>query len=166
MITDVDQQRQAMQTKEWISVILMVTLAPVSAVTTLVCWNPGCWGGTVNPLAILAMSAFALFTVPLWPTYIPAIILTPFLMRRVSRTATFAKMPVILLLTISTFIGATAGICILGYVVLTSLRDSTELALNWSAAGAVSGALTFSVICAVYRRYNTVQNGRHPAAGD
>ena len=129
----------------------MLTIAPVAAVTTLVCWSPERWGGSLNPLHILVMAFFGLFTVFLWPTYIPAIVLTPHLMRRIAAREAFTRAPLPLLIATSMLIGAGAGICIFAFVIFMSLADSSELALSWMTAGAVSGALTLSVICLIYR---------------
>ena len=95
----------------------MTTVAPVVAVTTLVCWNPGRWGGSINPLAILCMSFFGIFTTPLWPTYIPAIALTPFIMRRVAAKKAFRGLPLWALMGISFVIGAFAGTGVISIVV-------------------------------------------------
>jgi hypothetical protein len=134
-----------------LSVAAMLTIAPVLAVTTLICWDPARWGGSVDPLNILMMSLFGLITVALWPTYIPAIILTPLLMRQAATHRAFMSLPIPLLLGLSSLTGAAAGMCVLGWPILLSLTFSFELALNWAVAGAVSGATTATLICLLYR---------------
>jgi len=134
-----------------LSVAVMVTVAPVVAVTTLVCCNPDRWGGSVNPLNIAVMSFFGLLTVPLWPTYIPAIVFTPLLMRWVAGRRDFTTLPIPLVLVLSTLIGAVAGVCVLSYVVLLSLKGSSTMVLGWLTAGSISGGFTLSVICLIYR---------------
>ena len=129
----------------------MLTIAPVVAATTLVCGHPDRWGGSMSPLNIVVIAFFGLFTVPLWPTYIPAIMVTPLLMKWVAAHPAFRTFPLPLLFALSLLIGAMAGVCVLAFVIVLSASDSTELALDWAAAGAVSGALTLSVICLIYR---------------
>jgi hypothetical protein len=134
-----------------LSVAAMLTLAPISAVTTLVAWQPDRWGGSLNPLNIVAMSIFGLLTVPLWPTYIPAVVLTPVLMKRVAAHQLFTKLPLPALIGLSLLAGATGGACVLGLFVLLSLEHSGSPAMNWTVAGAVSGALTLTLGCLSYR---------------
>jgi hypothetical protein len=127
----------------------MVTVAPVAAVATLVFWNPERWGGSVNPLAILAMSVFGLFTVPLWPTYIPAVAATPFIMRRVARLPSFRSWPLAVVLGISFVLGVIAGVAVISIIV--PWRESSDLVLNWVAAGGVSGGVTLAIISFIFR---------------
>ena len=134
-----------------LSVIVMVTVAPLVAATTLVCGWPGHWGGSVNPLTIIAMAFFGLITVPLWPTYIPAIILTPWVMGRLAPRQTFRVLPMPILILASLVIGAIGGVCVMFPVILMSLHEAANPALQWQTAGAVSGAVTLTVISLVYR---------------
>ena len=105
----------------------------------------------MSPLNIIVIAFFGLFTVALWPTYIPAIIVAPLWMRWVAAHRVFRTCPLPLLFGLSLSIGAMAGVCVLAFVIFLSWTDSAELALNWAAAGAVAGALTLSVICLIYR---------------
>jgi hypothetical protein len=135
--------------KPLLSFLTMVTVAPVAAVATLVFWNPERWGGSVNPLAILAMSVFGLFTVPLWPTYIPAVAATPFIMRRVARLPSFRSWPLAVVLGISFVLGVIAGVAVISIIV--PWRESSDLVLNWVAAGGVSGGVTLAIISFIFR---------------
>jgi len=128
---------------------MMVTVAPVVAVATLVFWNPERWGGSVNPLAILAMSVFGLFTTPLWPTYIPAVAATPFIMRRVARSPSFRSWPLPVILAVSFVIGVIAGVGVISIIV--PWHESADLVLNWVAAGGVSGGVTLTIISFIFR---------------
>ena len=134
-----------------LTVAVMLTLAPVVAATTLVCWQPDRWGGSVNPLDILFMAFLGLITVPLWPTYILAMLITPRLMRRAAAHPAFRTFPLPWLFGLSWLTGAVAGVGVMAFVIFLSLTNSAELAMNGAAAGAVSGALTLSVICLIYR---------------
>lgn len=135
--------------KPLLSFIVMVTVSPIVAVTTLVCWNPERWGGSFNPLAILVMSFFGLITIPLWPTYIPALVATPFLMRRVANSRRFQTQSLSFILAISFLLGAIAGIAVISIIV--PWRESLDLILNWLAAGAVSGGVTLLIILLIFR---------------
>lgn len=126
----------------------MVTLSPFLAVTTLVCWNPERWGGSLNPLAILVMSLFGLITVPLWPTYIPALAAIPFVMRRVANSGWFKSKSVRVILGYSFLFGTIAGVGVISVIV--PWRESVDLILNWVVAGAVSGGFTLPVISLIF----------------
>lgn len=127
----------------------MVTVSPICAVTTLVCWNPARWGGSVNPLAILVMSFFGMITVPLWPTYIPAVAATPLIVRLVARSRQFRTWPLPIILSISATLGVVAGIAVISIVI--PWHEPLDLILNWLAAGAVSGGVTLAVISFIFR---------------
>jgi len=127
----------------------MLTVSPFVAVTVLVCWNPERWGGSINPLAILAMSVFGIITVPLWPTYIPAVVATPFIMRRVACLHFFKCWPLWSILGIAFILGTIAGVGVVSIVV--PWREPLDLILNWVAAGAVSGGATLALISFIYR---------------
>jgi hypothetical protein len=135
------------------SMIMMLTVAPLCAATTLVCWHPDRWGGggTEAFLAIPVIAAYGLITVPLWPTYIPALILKPLVMRRAARWPGFGSMPLPLLVVFSTLIGGAAGIGVFARVILMAMNDAGSLSVDWIAAGAVSGAITLTCICLVQR---------------
>jgi hypothetical protein len=139
--------------KAVLSVAVMLTVAPLVAVTTLVCWEPERWGGSLNPLAIAVMALFGLLSVPLWPTYIPAIIITPLLMSWISTHRAFGRLSLPIFLGFSLLVGAVAGVCVMIPLILMALNDSSDShqALAWMGAGAVSGAVTLTLICLLYR---------------
>ena len=131
----------------------MLTVAPLVAVATLVCCDPQRWGGSLNPLAIVVMALFGIFTAPLWLTYIPALIITPLLMKRVSTSLAFHRAPLPVVLGLSAVVGALAGVCVMLRLVLMVLRDSSGYgeAFTFASAGAVAGAVSLSLICLLYR---------------
>jgi len=137
--------------RTFLSVAVILFIAPLITVTVLVCHHPERWGGSVNPLNILIMSVFGLFTVKLWPTYIPAIVITPLFMRWFANKPTFISSPLPLILGGGLLVGAVAGVGVLSYIVLISLKDSSELAFSWALAGAISGGSTLMIICLIYR---------------
>lgn len=139
--------------KTMLTFAAMLVVAPLVAATTLVCWQPDRWGGSVNPLAIAAIASFGVLSVPLWPTYIPALILTPLLMRRVSAHRAFVRLPLPVLVGLSLLVGAPAGACVLMPVALMASKDSrgSDLVLSWLATGAVSGAVTLTLISLIHR---------------
>lgn len=143
-----------------VSVAAMLVLAPLVATTTLVCWNPGRWGGSVNPFAVLVMSVFGVFTVPLWPTYIPAIVATPLAMQWLSKSRAFARAPMPLLLLLAVPLGAAAGFGIMTPLLSSIETDDTDVWANWAAAGLVSGAVTFSLIVIAHKVIRAFANDR------
>jgi len=132
-----------------LAVLVMTIVAPIAAVTTLVCWNPERWGGSINPLAILGMAFFGVITTPLWPTYIPAIVLTPLVVSRIARLQVFKRMPLVIICGVSVVIGGICGIAVISIVV--PWHESLDLILNWVSADAVSGAVALAVISLIYR---------------
>ena len=135
----------------------MLVVAPLVAATTLVCWQPDRWGGSVNPLAIAMIAFFGVISVPLWPTYIPAVIITPLIMKRVSAHRAFLRLPLPVLVGLSLLVGALAGSCVIMRAVLMASMDSTgsDLVLNWLTTGAVSGAVTLALISLIHRLVDT-----------
>lgn len=97
------------------------------------------------------MSIFGIFTVPLWPTYIPTIILTPFAMQWLSRRRVFPRIPMPLLLVMALPLGATAGFGIIAPLLARIDAGDTDLWMNWAAAGSVAGAVTFPALLAAHR---------------
>jgi hypothetical protein len=133
----------------FLSILVMTIVAPVAAVTTLVCWNPERWGGSVNPVAILGMAFFGVITTPLWPTYIPSVLLTPLVMSRIARRQIFQTMPLTIIGGVSAVIGAICGIAVISIIV--PWHESLDLVLNWVSAGAVAGAVALPAVSLIYR---------------
>ncbi|MEI6862499.1 MAG: hypothetical protein WCL04_09640 [Verrucomicrobiota bacterium] len=136
-----------MKTKLTFAALLVV--APLVAATTLVCWEPARWGGSISPLAIATMAFFGVLSVPLWPTYIPALIITPLVMKRVSASRVFMRLPLPALMGVSLLVGALAGFGVIMPVV-PELKDS-DLVLMWASAGAAAGAVTLTLIFLIHR---------------
>jgi len=136
--------------RKLLTIVAMLTVAPVTAVTALVCYAPDRWGGSFNPLDILVMSFFGLITVPLWPTYIPAVVLTPWLMSGVASRRWFVESPLWLVLPLSCVVGAVLGTAVFSPLLLMSSHEKTTF-VNWALAGAVSGAATLAVISCIHR---------------
>ena len=137
--------------KTVLSIASMVYLAPLVVSTVLVCGWPEHWGGSINPLLIIAMSFFALFTVPIWLTYIPSIIIVPLVMRKISRQDWFRNMPIALLLLSAPALGALGGLLVMSPLILIALKNGADTVLQWTAAGSCSGAVTFTSICCIHR---------------
>ena len=138
-----------------ICILLLVSVAPISAATTLVVLKPDMGGGAPTVVTVLLMALFGLFTVPLWITYVPALIATPFVMHRLARSPSFQKIPLAMLVTIALPLGTVAGLFVLAPVVVMALNDSGALAFVWMTAGAVAGAITFPLIVTTYRLFRT-----------
>jgi hypothetical protein len=144
----------------------MLTVAPLVACSTIVCLNPSLLGESINPLRIaltvVGMAFFGLITVPLWLTYLPALIITPRLMRAAAQTKWFrtARLPVLIVLSLVA--GAVAGALVLVPVILISLNDPKR-AMIWAIAGAMAGSVTLILIVLVYRRGEEL---RYPVCQD
>jgi hypothetical protein len=138
--------------KTILTVVTMLTVAPLIAATTLVFWVPDRFGGS-SLLAIPAMAFFGVISVPLWPTYIPALVVTPLVMNRVARFRAFVRLPLPVLGGLSLLVGAPAGVCVMIPVLQLSLNSPSDsgLALMWAGAGGVSGAITLTVISFIHR---------------
>jgi len=134
-----------------LSIVLMVTLAPFTTVTALVLYDPNRWGGPPTLGSLIVMSIFAVITIPMWITYIPAIVITPILMNAIARHKAFVRLPIIGLALLALPLGALAGIVILSPGWMRTLSDTVDLTINWMFAGAASGAITFTMITIIYK---------------
>lgn len=137
--------------KAMIAVVLLLTVAPVVAVTTLCVVSPERWGGSLSLINILFMAVFGVLTVPLWPTYIPTIILTPIIMPRIARHPVFLAMSFMAVVAISIPVGAVCGTAVMAPIILLALADGPSMAMMWMLAGAASGAVTSAILCCVYK---------------
>jgi hypothetical protein len=116
--------------KPTLTVIAMLTVAPVVAVATLLCCTPTGRSDLLYPIIV------------------------PVLMRRVSNRTAFHQSSLGRLLGFSVLPGAVGGMCVVLPCVLFALIDQTGdhiLALMALGAGAVSGAITLTLICLLYR---------------
>lgn len=129
----------------------MLTLAPFSAVTALVFYEPARWGGAPTFLSLMGMTIFAVITVPMWITYIPSIVITPLVMNKISKRDTFMNTPIFLAMIKAILIGGISGILVLTPAWVIAFSESGDLAMNWLFAGAISGALTLTVIVMLYK---------------
>ncbi|MEN8232935.1 MAG: hypothetical protein ABFR35_09690 [Thermodesulfobacteriota bacterium] len=134
-----------------ISIIIMLTVMPVSATTGLVLFDPYNWGGPPTIQSILGMSFFGLISVPLWVTYIPSLILTPIIMSKLNRNSSFYDKSRWMFFCLSLGYGSLVGVFILSPAILMALSESFMLALNWTWAGVISGTITFTTIAFLYR---------------
>jgi len=137
--------------KRMICLILLLIVAPLITSATLVCLDPTRWGGSINFIAVVSMAVFGLFSVPIWPTYIPVLVITPILMEKISSLHFFWKTKCSVLYGSSLILGALAGPLVMMPLILLS-KDDSGLALCWAIAGAVSGSFV-SVLIVMYYRY-------------
>ncbi|MDH3349871.1 MAG: hypothetical protein OEM02_17420 [Desulfobulbaceae bacterium] len=137
--------------KTILCVIIMLTITPIAAVTGLISYDPSRWGGEMKIENILVMAVFGLITVQVWLTYIPALIFTPIIMKRLSGKEVFHTIPRWKFYLNSILYGAGAGIFILLPCVLLSVGHSLDITLNWLWAGCVAGGITFPIISTLYR---------------
>jgi hypothetical protein len=133
----------------------MLIVSPALAEAALVCLQPGFTGERVGFLSFIGFFLFSLpfvfVTIPLWPTYIPAIIFTPLVMRRVAMLYTFRTLKLPVILGIALLVGAVVGVIIMTWLIIIAARDSWAVALSWAGAGAFSGSITLALITLIYR---------------
>lgn len=138
--------------RAFLSVIIMLTISPVLAVATLVNWAPERWGGETDLLSIIGMSIFGILTVPLWFTYIPTLIAVPLVMNKLANKDKFKNLPLYSAIPKSLLVGACLGVLIFGLIILMALlKESYEIAINWTVAGGVSGGTSCMLIFLIYR---------------
>jgi hypothetical protein len=140
------------------TVLLMLTIAPLAAVSALVFYEPSRWGGTPSLVSILVMTIFGYLTVTLWPTVFLALILTPLLMRYLAGFQRFSRIPLPLFILCALLGGALGGSIVLSPAIYMALSDSPSLAANWIFAGAVSGALTGVPVAIIHRDSSDLQH--------
>ncbi len=143
--------------KTLICIILMLTVAPIVVATGLVCLDPKNWGGSPNLQNILAVTFFGLITIPLWITYLPSLILTPMIMEKISSHQLFYSMSLWKFIFISLMCGTICGVLILSPIIIAALSDPINIILNWIWVGAISGALTLTIISIVYRKMGSLE---------
>ena len=151
--------------RSFFTVLIVLTVAPITAVTALVCCAPQRWGGSLNPINIVAMAAFGLFTVPLWPTYVPAVALIPWLMKKVSSRDWFMRTPTWLVLVISSVAGVPLGLAVVSPLLLMSVGDNASV-VNWAFAGGVSGGATLAAVALIHRSARLDAKRGAPANGE
>jgi hypothetical protein len=133
----------------------MLTVAPTVATMTLSCLHlHGI--GDLNPLKIVGFALFALpfalITPQLWPTYIPAIIFTPILMKWISRRPGFSTTPLIKFLLCSFLVGALAGVGVMSVMIAMEIKVLPNEATDWVWMGISSGGITLTLIALIYRK--------------
>lgn len=151
-----DQRKPIDVFRAILSILAMLIVAPIAATTALVCYDTERWGA-INPLHILAMAVFGVFTTPLWPTYIPAIFVTPFLMHMISLRNWFTRPLLWLVLLASLLVGIPLGVAVISPLLLMSLQEKDNVFGNWAFAGAVAGAITLMVIILIHRCVPTIR---------
>ena len=134
-----------------ISVLVMVTISPLLVILTLTLANPGEFGGNPDLQSILMMYMFALITVPLWITYIPSIILTPIILHKMRKKKSFHNISLLALIALAVMSGALIGVLILALLLFLVHKEPNNLFSSWILSGAVSGAISLTIIVLIYR---------------
>jgi hypothetical protein len=135
-----------------VCVLVILSVGPVVAVSTLVCVDPARWGNGLQPLAIPVMAVYGLLTTPLWPTYLPVVIATPFIMRRLARTVAFRTRALLHVIAVAGGVGSLVGLFVMAPLIVMQRADPSGQAGAWAMAGATSGAVTSSLVTMLYRR--------------
>lgn len=130
----------------------MLTITPLVAATGLISFDPENWGGSFSLKSIFAVAIFGVLATPLWFTYIPSLILTPIMMEKISNHQLFYTIPYWKFIGTALICGTLCGIVVLSPCIIMVLPESTKLILNWLWAGAISGAVTLTLISLIYRK--------------
>jgi hypothetical protein len=150
--------------KPTLTLLAMLTIAPVVAVATLLCCTPTGRSDLLYPIAV-ASYVFRGIAIN-WATYIPALIIVPVLMTWISARRSFRRFSLQLLLTLSVSAGAAGGMCVALPMVLEALDQGGGWVLPVLFAGAASGAITLTLICLIYRRLDSrAELGASPNGG-
>lgn len=131
-------------------IFIMLTVMPITAAFGLISFDPENWGGQLTITNVLMVALFGLLSVPLWITFLPALLATPSIMKEIASNTLFHTIPILKFISISFFLGALVGILILSPTIFMS-RESIKLMANWVWAGAFSGAITYTTIALLYR---------------
>lgn len=105
------------------------------------------------------MSVFGLITVPVWLTYVPALIITPIYMQKVSSKPDFQTNRIGEFVAKAMLRGAIGGIIVLAPAWVLTLAEPIKLTLNWIFAGVVSGVITGVAISFTYRNRSAQPDG-------
>jgi hypothetical protein len=146
-----------MNKKAFICIFLMLTVAPFTVTFAVVKFDPRNWGTSIE--TILEMAIFWLFIVPLWLTYIPALIITPIYMQKLATKKNFHTCSIAEFTAKAIMRGAIGGVIVLAPVWFMTLTEPIKLTLNWLLAGVVSGVITGTAISFTYRK-RSVQTRR------
>jgi hypothetical protein len=104
------------------------------------------------------MAFFGLLSVPLWFTYVPALMLTPKIMQKISQRPFFRTTPAPILMVVSLAVGAIVGVFIIGPMLFLTFADRNFKAMtDWAMAGATSGSITLMFLTLLYRVNNAPQ---------
>jgi hypothetical protein len=128
----------------------MLTIAPFSAVIGMVLSDPELWESSMNLETLLVFSMFGIITVPLWITYLPMTILSPFIMKYLSSQDRFYSLPIPILIALSLMFGAILGVVMISPLFILNF-EKNGLELIWVVAGASSGATTLTLLTLLYR---------------
>lgn len=146
--------------KPIISLLILVTIAPLLVILTLAFSNPEEFGGNLDLQSILMMYLFALITVPLWTTYIPSIILTPIILHRMQKIEAFYRISILTLIVLSALSGGFIGILVMAPILFISQAEQNNLFFSWILSGAISGSITLTIIVLIYRMGKSKSLGR------
>ena len=135
-----------------ICVWITLTVAPLITSIALVCLAPSRWGGHPNVFTVLTMAVFGVISAPIWPTYIPTIVLVPMVMIIIAKTRFFIAAPLPLLVAIFAVLGSIVGLLVIGRIALMLFRENElGLAVDWIVSGALAGTISSSLILLCYR---------------
>ncbi len=155
--------------KEIVAIIILLTVTPICGFLGVGIFNPNFWDGTslvdvfmvwkyrVNLSELAMVVFFGLTVTQLWFTYIPVLIVTPLLMRNISKKETFYSFPLLKFIGIAIITGIIVGSFAMFPCLISSGKD-IELFIIILAAGAFSGVITSLLIAFLYRSASLYKN--------
>lgn len=132
----------------------MLTVAPILAAFGLLLYDPSRWGGEINLLNVLGVALFGLISPPLWFCYIPVLVFTPIIFKRLSKKEKFYTITIKRFYTISIFFGCIVGVFVMLPLIVIAAPKSVDVSLNWLFSGVVAGGTTLPIISSLYRFIN------------
>ena len=155
--------------KEIVSIIILLTVTPICGFLGFGIFNPNFWDGTslidvlmvwkyrINLFEWAQVIIFGLIVTQLWITYIPVLIVTPILMRNISKKEKFYSLSLSKFIAISISMGIVVGFFAMFPCLILS-RKNIELFITTIAAGVFSGVITSLLIALLYRSTSTCKN--------
>lgn len=135
-----------------ICILLLLTVAPVCTVTLLALIAPEYFDGLPTGVNILLTGSFGFSIIPVWPIYIPPVVVAPIVMHIISKRKEFYEIQPRDLIIMAFLIGGIAGFFIfLPAWIFSGLLVGFPHAIPWFVASFVSGGITLVLIGMLYR---------------
>ena len=140
--------------KPIICIIIMLTVGPIIAASGLILYDPSRWGGEINLNNIIGLALFGLISPPLWFSYIPVLVFTPVIFKRLSEKEQFYTATIKKFYAMSILYGCIVGVFVMLPFVVIAASKSVDVSLNWLWSGVFAGGITLPIISSIYRLRN------------